>query len=58
MGDFTVRQSSQLTTTVWLDNKEVQAMATNVQPDVRGTVRRRHTDTIVREVQAPMAIIS
>ena len=33
-------------------------MATNVQPDERGTVRRRHTDTTVREVQAPMAIIS
>ena len=57
-GDFTVRQSGQLTTTLWLDNKEVQVMATNVQPDDRGMVNRRQTDTTVHEVQAPMAVIT
>lgn len=57
-GEFTVRQSGQLTTTLWLDNKEVQVMATNVQPDDRGTVNRMHTDTTTRAVPAPMAIIN
>ena len=33
-------------------------MSTNVQPDDRGTVRRMQRDTTVREVPAPMAIIS
>ena len=33
-------------------------MATNVQPDETGTVRRRQTDTTVRDMQAPMAIMS
>lgn len=41
-----------------MDNKEVQVLSTNVQPDDRGTVRRMQSDSTVREIQAPMAIIS
>ena len=53
-----MRQSGQLVAAVWMDNKEVQVLSTNVQPDGRGTVQRMQTDATVRSVEAPMAIIS
>ncbi|CAI8005304.1 PiggyBac transposable element-derived protein 4 [Geodia barretti] len=55
-GDFTVRQSGQLTATVWLDNKQVQVMATMSSQMREGLSELRHTDTTVREVQAPTSI--
>ena len=53
-----VRQSGQLATTIWMDNREVLVMSTNVQPHEKSTVRCMQTDTTVRDIQAPMAIVS
>ena len=53
-----MKQSGELTNTLWLDNKEVEVMATNIQPDDRGTVNRMQTDTTTRAVPAPMVIIN
>ena len=35
------RQSGSLVIILWKDNKEVQVLSTNVQPDERGVVQRR-----------------
>ena len=57
-GDSVVRQSGQLATTIWMDNREVLVMSTNVQPHEKSTVHRMQTDTTARDIQAPMAIVS
>ena len=48
-----VRQSGQVVATVWMDNKEVHVLFTNVKPEERGTVRRMQTDATARNIEAP-----
>ena len=57
-GDSIVRQSGQLGASIWLDNKPVSIMFTNVQPGEEGVVRRMQRDTTALEVPAPASIIS
>ena len=57
-GDSVVRQSGQLAAVVWMDNKQVVVMSTNVQPHEISTVRRMQSDATVRDVTAPMSIVS
>ena len=53
-----MRQSGQLAVTMWLDNKVVTMMATNVQPAEKSVVKRMQRNATTMEVPAPMAIIS
>ena len=57
-GDSVVRQSGQLAAVVWMDNKQVVVMSTNVQPHEISTVRRMQSDATVHDVAAPMSIVS
>ena len=41
-----------------MDNKQVVVMSTNVQPHEISTVRRMQSDATVRDVTAPMSIVS
>ena len=53
-----MQQSGQLLTTMWLDNKEVQVVSTNVQPNDRGTVSRMQANSTIRDIEAPSAVIT
>ena len=53
-----VLQSGQLSVAAWLDNKVVMVMATNVQPDEQGPVRRVQRDATSVEVRAPTSVIA
>ena len=55
---FAVRQSRQLTKTILLENKEVQVMASSIQPSDRGMMNQRQTDNTIRESNIPKAVIT
>ena len=55
-GDSAVRQCGQLTALMWLDNRVVSFLATNVQPTEMSMVHRKRKDGSTREVQCPAAV--